>query len=52
MIGEKKFIQMLKKNRNLAPGYLCSRIYDDIFSAGSRAVIDDDFALLIAEYTG
>lgn len=51
MIGEKNFAEMLKRYSTLEPCDLCNRIYDDIFSSGSRAVIDDDFALLVAEYT-
>ena len=51
MIGNEGFIAMLKKYAGLQAGDLCGRIYDEIFSNNSLKVIEDDFALLVAEYT-
>ena len=49
MIGENKFIQMLSDNYQLSAEDLCQKIYNDIFMPAGN-VIDDDFALLVAEY--
>ena len=49
MIGEEKFIQMLKNNFSLSADNLCQKIYDEIFTPVGN-IIDDDFALLVAEY--
>lgn len=49
MIGEDKFIQMLTDNYQLSAEELCGKIYNDIFTPKDN-VIDDDFALLVAEY--
>lgn len=52
MIGEDRFVEMLKKYSGLSSYSLCGRIYDEIFNNSDSTVIDDDFALLVAEYTG
>lgn len=52
MIGEEKFVQMLNRYTGLSSHTLCSRIYDEIFNNSNATVIDDDFALLVVEYTG
>ncbi len=52
MIGEDGFIAMLKKHSDSSPLSLCNRIYDEIFNNNSSTVMEDDFALLVAEYTG
>lgn len=52
MIGEENFIEMLKKHSGLSPYSICSRVYDEIFHNSDPTVIEDDFALLIAEYVG
>lgn len=49
MIGEDTFIQMLTENYQLSAEELCGKIYNDIFTPEGN-VIDDDFALLVAEY--
>ena len=49
MIGEEKFIRMLAENFKLSAEKLCQKIYDDIFTPEDN-IIDDDFALLVAEY--
>ncbi len=49
MIGEEKFIQMLRNGFYLSAENLCQRIYDEIFLPSGN-IIDDDFALLVAEY--
>jgi len=50
MIGNDGFIAMLKRNAGLSAEELCSRIYDEIFSEDNMEGIEDDFALLVAEY--
>ncbi len=52
MIGEERFIEMLERNTGLSPYALCGNIYNEIFNNSDATVIDDDFALLVAEYTG
>jgi len=52
MIGEEKFVEMLNRYSGLSSYTLCSRIYDEIFNNSDTTVIDDDFALLVAEYIG
>lgn len=52
MIGEERFVEMLEKYSGLSSYSLCSRIYDEIFNNSDSTVIEDDFALLVAEYTG
>lgn len=52
MIGEERFVEMLNRYSGLSSYTLCSRIYDEIFNNSDATVIDDDFALLVAEYTG
>ena len=52
MIGEERFVEMLNRYSGLSSYTLCSRIYDEIFNNNDATVIDDDFALLVAEYTG
>ena len=49
MIGEEKFIQILKNNFSLSAENLCQKIYDEIYTPPGN-IIDDDFALLVAEY--
>jgi len=49
MIGEERFIQMLAENFKLSAENLCQKIYDKIFTPEEN-IIDDDFALLVAEY--
>lgn len=51
MIGEEKFVRMLAANFRLSAGDLCQKIYDEIFTPPEN-IIDDDFALLVAEYRG
>jgi serine phosphatase RsbU (regulator of sigma subunit) len=43
---------MLNRYSGLSSYTLCSRIYDEIFNNSDTTIIDDDFALLVAEYTG
>lgn len=52
MIGMEKFTEMLDQGRLLSPDGLCGRIYDSIFDKNNNTIIDDDFALLVARYTG
>jgi len=52
MLGDDRFIEMLKKYTGLSSYALCSSIYDEIFNKSYETVIEDDFALLVAEYTG
>ena len=52
MIGEERFVEMLNRYSGLSSHILCSRIYDEIFNNSDATIIDDDFALLVAEYTG
>lgn len=52
MIGEERFVEMLNRYSGLSSYTLCSRIYDEIFNNSDTTIIDDDFALLVAEYTG
>jgi serine phosphatase RsbU (regulator of sigma subunit) len=49
IIGEERFIQILSDNFNLPADKLCDKIYNDIFTPMEN-IIDDDFALLVAEY--
>lgn len=49
MIGEEMFIQMLSENSALSAEDLCQKIYDKIFTPAGN-IIEDDFALLVAEY--
>ncbi len=49
MIGVERFIQMLKENYYLNAEGLCQKIYNDIFTFPGN-IIEDDFALLVAEY--
>lgn len=51
IIGEERFIHMLTENRTLTVNELCEKIYSEIFSHSGN-LIEDDFALLIAEYKG
>ena len=51
MIGEDNFIKMLSENYKLSAENLCQKIYDNIFTPEGN-VIEDDFALLVAEYKG
>ncbi len=51
MIGEERFIEMLERHTGLSPYALCGNIYNEIFNNSEATVIDDDFALLAAEYT-
>lgn len=52
IIGEERFIEMLEKYSGLSSYSICGRIYDEIFNNSNSTVIEDDFALLVAEYTG
>jgi serine phosphatase RsbU (regulator of sigma subunit) len=49
MIGEDNFIEMLSDNYSLSAEKLCQKIYDNIFTPEGN-IIEDDFALLVAEY--
>jgi len=49
MIGEKNFIQMLSENFTQSAEDLCQTIYDKIITPAGN-IIEDDFALLVAEY--
>ncbi|HNX22852.1 MAG TPA: PP2C family protein-serine/threonine phosphatase [Spirochaetota bacterium] len=49
MLGEERFIQMLSENSSLSAEDLCQRIYNETFTPEGN-IIDDDFALLVAEY--
>jgi len=49
IIGEKRFINILSKNHKLSAEGLCQKVYNEIFTPPGNT-IDDDFALLIAEY--
>jgi len=49
MIGEDNFIKMLSDNYFLSAEKLCQKIYDNIFMPAGN-IIEDDFALLVAEY--
>gem|GEM_PF-1110033 len=53
MADEKMLIEIIKRNLDLSPQKLCDRIYEDLmdFSAHDNS-LDDDFAILIAEYKG
>lgn len=51
IIGEKRFIGMLSENYKLSAEDLCQKIYNEIFIPAGNS-IDDDFALLVAEYKG
>ncbi len=53
MIEVEGLIDIIKRNRHLTPQSLCDKIYDDIFSmTGCTGNIEDDFAVIIAEYKG
>jgi len=49
MFGEERFMQMLSDNFRLSAEDLCQKIYNEIFTPKGN-IIDDDFALLVAEY--
>jgi serine phosphatase RsbU (regulator of sigma subunit) len=49
MIGEERFISMLSDNYKLSAEMLCQKIYENIFMPAGN-IIEDDFALLVAEY--
>ncbi len=49
MIGEDNFIKILSDNFTLSSEKLCQKIYDIIFTPEGN-IIEDDFALLVAEY--
>lgn len=49
MIGMERFLQMLKENYSVSADDLCQKIYNEIFSLSGN-IIEDDFALLVAEY--
>jgi len=49
MLGEERFIQIITDHFRLSAEDLCQKIYDEIF-VPSGNIIDDDFALLVAEY--
>lgn len=53
MIEVEGLINIIKRNRLLTPGLLCDRIYNEIFSmTGCTGNMEDDFAVIIAEYKG
>jgi len=52
MIGDERFIAMLRRHAGASPEELCRKIDDEIFCSASDRVIDDDFTLLVAEYRG
>jgi serine phosphatase RsbU (regulator of sigma subunit) len=52
ILDEEKFKKFLIDNVNLSAYALSSRIHDEIFNNDKKAIIEDDFTLLIAEYTG
>lgn len=53
MIELEGLIDIIKRNQHLAPRLLCDKIYDEIFSTiGCSNNIEDDFAIIIAEYKG
>lgn len=53
MIEVEGLIDIIKRNSHLTPRLLCDRVYDDIFSmTGCSNNIEDDFAIIIAEYRG
>lgn len=49
MIGEERFINILSKNHKLSVEGLCQKVYNEIFTPAGN-IIDDDFALMIAEF--
>jgi len=52
MIGEERLASMLKKYSGATTRELCGKIYNEIFNSSNENAIDDDFALLIAEFRG
>jgi len=53
MIEIEGLIEIIKKNSNLRPQHLCDSIYNEIFAlSGGTNAIEDDFAIIIAEYKG
>ncbi len=50
--GEKRFHKIIRDNINLSADGLCSMIYEGIALKGGVPSIDDDFAVLVAEYRG
>lgn len=52
MIGMENFTGMLREGMGLGPEDLCAKIYGNIFNGVSQTMIEDDFALLVAQYTG
>ena len=53
MIEVDGLIEIIKRNSNLEPQHLCDRIYNEIFAlSGGTNAIEDDFAVIIAEYRG
>jgi len=49
MIGEESFIQLISENFRLSAEALCEKLYNEIFTPAGN-IIEDDFALLVAEY--
>ena len=49
IIGEERFIKMISENYSLSAEDLCEKIYKDVLISSGN-IIEDDFALLIAEY--
>jgi serine phosphatase RsbU (regulator of sigma subunit) len=53
MIEVEGLIGIIKRNRHLTPQNLCDKIYNEIFSmTGCTSNMEDDFAIIIAEYRG
>ncbi len=50
--GEKRFHKIIRDNINLSSGEMCTKIYEGIALKGGVPSIDDDFAVLVAEYRG
>jgi serine phosphatase RsbU (regulator of sigma subunit) len=53
MIDVEGLIGIIKRNRHLTPQLLSDKIYNEIFSmTGCTSNMEDDFAIIIAEYKG
>lgn len=50
--GEQRFLDLLKENINLPVDELCQRIYEGVALDRESTPVNDDFAILIAEYRG
>ena len=50
--GEKRFHKIIRDNINLSSDEMCAKIYEGIALKGGASSMDDDFAVLVAEYRG